>query len=78
MRQEWPGISLTDTETAKRFKDMILDTMDIRKKEKIIRPDMINILMPICEGTLKHQAEGNNKDGFATSEESGCRSTVER
>ncbi|XP_055306358.1 uncharacterized protein LOC129570685 [Sitodiplosis mosellana] len=66
------NISFTDPPIAKSFRDTILDTMDIRKKNNIHRPDMINIMMQIREGTLKLQAHEKvkEKEGFATVEES--------
>lgn len=54
------------------FRRIVLDTMDLRKKNNIHRSDMINIMMQIREGSLKHQAEDktNDDEGFATVEES--------
>lgn len=55
------------------FKNMILDTMKIRQKNNIFRPDMINILMEARKGNLKHDLENETDvihDGFATVEES--------
>lgn len=69
---KWFGIEFTEPKVAKIFRNTILDTMEIRKKNNIYRPDMINILMEIREGTLKHQAgeKERDKEGFATVEES--------
>lgn len=46
--------------------------MQIRKEKNIFRPDMINLLMQVRAGTLKHQSDEKAKDqeGFATVEES--------
>lgn len=45
--------------------------MRLRDKEKIIRPDMIHLLMQIRQGTLKHEDVPDVKDaGFATVTES--------
>lgn len=66
-------MSLSDTAIAKSFKSTIIDTMEVRKNNNIFRPDMINILMQIREGTLKHQTNDEktkDKDGFATVDES--------
>lgn len=54
------------------FRRIVMDTMDLGKKNNIHRSDMINIMMQIREGSLKRQAEDNEKDeeGFATVEES--------
>lgn len=66
------NISLTDGTIAREFKHTILDTMAMRKEKKIHRPDMINILMQIREGTLQHRNDEklNQKEGFATVDES--------
>lgn len=54
------------------FKSMVLDTMEVREKEHIFRPDMINMLMQIRKGNLPHQENTliENEIGFATVEES--------
>lgn len=55
----------------KPFRKTIMGTMEYRKANNIYRPDMINILMQIRDGTLKQQE--NEKDettGFATVDES--------
>lgn len=54
------------------FSSIILDTMQERKMKSIFRPDMINIMMQVREGTLKQETEGKKKeiDGFSAVEES--------
>ncbi|XP_037038784.1 probable cytochrome P450 9f2 [Bradysia coprophila] len=54
------------------FGGMILDTMKERKKKNIFRPDMINIMMQVREGTLKQETDEKEKevDGFSAVEES--------
>lgn len=56
------------------FKKMVLETMDFRQKNNIFRPDMINILMQVRDGSFKPQAEDKSTkdpaDGFAAVEES--------
>ncbi|XP_055314969.1 LOW QUALITY PROTEIN: probable cytochrome P450 9f2 [Sitodiplosis mosellana] len=67
------NISFSNGRVGNSFKNTILETMDIRKKNNIHRPDMINILMQIREGTLKNQTDDRDKidkEGFATVEES--------
>lgn len=75
-------LQFSEMPPAKLFKSMILDTMDMRKIQNIYRPDMINIMMQVREGSLKHQVEDepkNEQDGFATVEESDVgRATVTR
>lgn len=54
------------------FRSLILDTMVERENKHIFRPDMINILMQVRQGSLtKDDQEGktNAGDGFATVEE---------
>lgn len=66
------NISLTGGPVGKSFENTILDTMKIRKEQNIFRPDMINMLMQVRDGTLKYQSEEKktNDEGFATVEES--------
>ncbi|XP_037038783.1 probable cytochrome P450 9f2 [Bradysia coprophila] len=54
------------------FSHIILDTMEERKTKSIFRPDMINIMMQVREGTLKQETEEKKKevDGFSAVEES--------
>lgn len=53
------------------FKNMVLGTMKIREEQKIVRPDMINLLMEIRKGTLEHKEEEKHESiGFATVAES--------
>ncbi|XP_031624496.1 probable cytochrome P450 9f2 [Contarinia nasturtii] len=64
------NITSTDPVIAKSFRETILTTMEIRKKNKFFRPDMINMLMQVREGTLKSDENVKEKEGFATVEES--------
>lgn len=60
---------------------MVLDTMKVRNEKNIHRNDMINILMQVRNGSLKHQNDESNApvDGFATVQESDIgRKTVQR
>lgn len=54
------------------FSSMVLDTMKIRTEKNIVRTDMINTLMHVRNGTLKHHHDEKNvpEDGFATVQES--------
>lgn len=55
------------------FKRSILETMKMRQENNIYRPDMIQLLMQVREGSLDHHADEKSKDvvdGFATAEES--------
>ncbi|XP_031624487.1 uncharacterized protein LOC116341517 [Contarinia nasturtii] len=66
-------LKMVDDFFAKTFKNLILETMEVRKSRNIFRPDMINILMQVREGSLKYQSDEKStkeKEGFATVEES--------
>ncbi|XP_055312523.1 probable cytochrome P450 9f2 isoform X2 [Sitodiplosis mosellana] len=65
-------MQIMDEFFSKSFKNLILETMEVRKSRNIYRPDMINILMQVREGSLKHQndEQASEKEGFATVEES--------
>lgn len=55
------------------FKTLVTEAMDIREKQNIFRPDMINLLMQVRQGkqiTTKDLKETIDTDGFATVEES--------
>ncbi|KAJ8728457.1 hypothetical protein PYW08_016842 [Mythimna loreyi] len=53
------------------FKNLVLETMKDREIRKIIRPDMIHLLMEAKKGKLTHEdIKTNDKAGFATVEES--------
>lgn len=67
------NVKFFDEAISNEFKNMILDTMAMRKKNQIFRPDMVNILMEVREGILNNQHEDVSKDapdGFATVDES--------
>ncbi|XP_026323904.1 cytochrome P450 9e2-like [Hyposmocoma kahamanoa] len=53
------------------FKTILTSTIDHRKKNKVERPDMIQLLMEASKGTLKDNSNENEKDsvGFATVDE---------
>lgn len=63
-----------------KFKHIILSTMEIRKKNNIFRPDMVNIMMQIRDGSLKHQIEEKDvQEDFAAVDESDVgKGTVNR
>nr|ALJ30298.1 cytochrome P450 monooxygenase CYP9A [Mamestra brassicae] len=54
------------------FRKLVLDTMGDREARKIIRPDMIHLLMEAKKGKLTHENINSNDQaaGFATVEES--------
>lgn len=66
------NITFSDQPVANVFRETILTTLKVRQENHIHRPDMINILMQIREGTLHHQVDEkkDENEGFATVEES--------
>ncbi|XP_055301572.1 probable cytochrome P450 9f2 [Sitodiplosis mosellana] len=66
------NVELFRSDIKQFFKSMVLDTMEEREVKNIERPDMINIMMQVRSGKLKHDHdESNDNDtGFATVEES--------
>lgn len=54
------------------FHEAVYETMRIREEKGIVRHDMLNLLMQVRKGGLKHDAKEEEKvtDGFATVEES--------
>lgn len=56
----------------KFFNKLIIDTMQIRERENIYRPDMINLLMQLRKGNLKHDDEklAPENEGYAVIAES--------
>lgn len=64
-------IKFFDGEPSKKFESIILDTMNVRREQNIHRPDMINLLLQVRDGTLTHPANDEKKsEGFAAVEES--------
>nr|WET52700.1 cytochrome P450 [Phaedon brassicae] len=53
------------------FQRLVKETISMREKEQIIRPDMIHLLMEAKRGRLKHEDDINTEisSGFATVEE---------
>ncbi|XP_058837428.1 probable cytochrome P450 9f2 [Topomyia yanbarensis] len=72
------GVDFLDSNLADYFKKMIVENMKQREVHKIIRNDMINMLMEVRKGRLKHlKDEQDLKDaGFATVEESNVGKTT--
>lgn len=64
------------------FKSNVTKTIETRQENNIVRPDMINIIMQLREGTVKWQTEEKSHEtleGFATVEESEIgKATVSR
>lgn len=49
---------------------MVIENIETRVRENIIRPDMINLLIEAKKGELKHEEHADEDAGFATVEES--------
>ncbi|CAH2269487.1 jg27298 [Pararge aegeria aegeria] len=70
-------LQLFTNETKEFFIDLVMNTMKDREARKIIRPDMIHLLMEAKKGQLSHDdklttenGHGERDAGFATVEES--------
>lgn len=64
------GISFFSKETVNFFTKAIVETMNIRQKEHIVRHDFIELMMQAKRGTLTQESEKiNADDSFATVEE---------
>ncbi|XP_028160711.1 uncharacterized protein LOC114353086 [Ostrinia furnacalis] len=65
------NVKIFSDTTINFFKNMVTSTMQEREVHKIIRPDMIHLLMEAKKGRLVHEDKNNDADaGFATVEES--------
>nr|WNH29019.1 cytochrome P450 9J34 [Culex pipiens pallens] len=64
------GIDMIDEEQNSYFSSLILSAVKDRNEKGIVRPDMINLLIQARKGTLKHQQEKEQNEGFATVDES--------
>lgn len=47
---KWLRIEIFEMEQVNFFKSMVVEMMDVRKKENIVRPDMINMMMQLRKG----------------------------
>jgi cytochrome P450 family 9 len=63
-------IRLFEEDVGDFFKNIVIDQMKNREENKIIRPDMIQLLMEAKKGSLKHESTVDQDAGFATVEES--------
>ncbi|KXJ79841.1 hypothetical protein RP20_CCG027714 [Aedes albopictus] len=75
------GVDFVDSTLTEYFKGMIVDNMKQREAHGIMRNDMIQMMMEVRKGSLRHQKdEKDTKDaGFATVEESKVgKSTINR
>lgn len=54
------------------FKNLVIETMEHREKNGIVRHDMIHLLMEAKKGTLVYEEDTNDSSeaGFATVQES--------
>lgn len=65
-------VGILDKTVVKFFRSMVNETMDTCRQHNIFRPDMVNILMQVREGTLRRSNETGEEldDSFATAKES--------
>lgn len=77
-------ISVVDASASRYFKSLVLEAMEYRHKNNIVRPDMINIMMKLragnnAEAVLQELTDARESVGFATVEESSIgKVTVKR
>ncbi|XP_055589833.1 cytochrome P450 9e2-like [Uranotaenia lowii] len=64
------GIDVIDGKLNKYFSKLILSAIQLRESQGIVRHDMVNLLIQARKGTLKHQQEKDQNEGFATVDES--------
>ncbi|CAG9584936.1 unnamed protein product [Danaus chrysippus] len=53
------GITVYPNKVINFFKGIVVNTMQLREKNKIYRPDMIQLLMEASKGTLKDDSDAN-------------------
>ncbi|XP_052563928.1 cytochrome P450 9e2-like isoform X4 [Culex pipiens pallens] len=72
------NFDIVDGTLSRYFRGIITDNMERREAQGIVRNDMVDMLMKVRKGTLKHQKdEQDTKDtGFATVEESSVGKTT--
>lgn len=73
-------IQLTSKNTVDFFKRVVIDVMNERDREKIARPDIIQLMLEVRKGQLQNkeieQANDKELDGFAAHEELNLKSNV--
>lgn len=71
------NIQFLDGCAARFFKKLVLDTIDVRMRNNIFRPDMINILMQLKIGNKAEQQQLDDNDGSDTMNDSKIGSASE-
>ncbi|XP_044730852.1 cytochrome P450 9e2-like isoform X1 [Chrysoperla carnea] len=51
------------------FRNLVFQTISMRETQKIVRPDMLNILLQAKNGLLKNDDKGDDNGGFAAATE---------
>ncbi|XP_062556569.1 uncharacterized protein LOC134221394 [Armigeres subalbatus] len=64
------GVDIVDKEQGEYFTKVFQDTIKARGSHGIVRNDMVDLLLQARKGTLKHQEEKHDEEGFATVQES--------
>lgn len=73
------NITLLERNVANFFRSLVHDTMAVREKEGIVRPDMIHLLMQARKGALQNEATNDGSyDGFATAADSNLKTSQKR
>nr|XP_026493625.1 probable cytochrome P450 9f2 [Vanessa tameamea] len=70
------GVQIFPAKTTNFFRNLVSSTMEHREKNKIERPDMIQLLMEASKGLLKSENEGN--DSFSPTEDTFKPKTQQR
>ncbi|KAJ2939788.1 hypothetical protein O0L34_g17980 [Tuta absoluta] len=63
------GIKIFPERTSRFFRNLVQSTIEFREKNKVERPDMIQLLMEASKGNLKMDASVKDNVGFATVDE---------
>lgn len=66
------NFTITPRVVSKFFKKLVIETMENREKNGIVRHDMIHLLIQAKKGTLVHEEDSKDSSeiGFATVQES--------
>ncbi|KAB0794254.1 hypothetical protein PPYR_13874 [Photinus pyralis] len=65
------NLRVLSKEADKFFRNLVKETIDVREKSGIIRPDMIHLLMESRKGKLKYDATPEDNERFSTFDEKG-------
>ncbi|XP_060523283.1 cytochrome P450 9e2-like isoform X2 [Cylas formicarius] len=72
------GVGVFDDAVTRFFKRIVVDTISVREKGDVVRPDMIHLLMEARKGRLKYDGADIGTSGFATVDESNLMQSAKR